>query len=704
MQKPSNDSDHCFQQKDSKPTKSESCGKAKKVKISKALCIAFSGVAVCAVAVVTLIILYSGLRVRYYVELGDALPPASAFSSNNTITVSYITDAASIDVASTGSRWIHISANGKNRLVNLVIRDTVAPQAQPVETSISIAQELTPDQLVSDLKDADSVKLQWDEAPDFGTVGDYPVMIRMTDMSGNAATVTSLVHIRAVEATVTCEAGSALPALASFLVDDSLSAAFVTDVDAIPLDTPGEYAVDIAINGITYTSQLIVVDTVMPEVSLRTVYLEPGASAAPEDFVASYSDASSLSYEFVSEPDYSIIGAQNIQIRITDLGGNAVSAEAMLLISNVAPITIEARENPVTVDDFDVSGYASASLTTELIPNTLGEHLVDLFLDGVLNPSIVTVVDTTPPYAQSANVFWYLDHPLTADKLVADAYDCTGTTCTYVAEPDWAQSEAQLISVVVTDAAGNTTEVTSTLTLQPDTEAPSLYGVMDRYCYIGQAVAYFAEVFAEDNCDEEVTIDVDKSQVNIYAAGTYPVSYTATDSSGNSVTLSCEFTFIEETITDEQLNAVADEVLAEITTSDMSIGYKAYAIYKYVFTHIRYNGVSNKTDWKYEAYRGITEGRGDCFTFYATAKCLLERIGAQTMCVERHGGNRTTHHYWLLVNLGTGWYHFDAINVGPRNYECFMRTDAELHARGANFWSFDRSLYPPTPTESYVLE
>jgi transglutaminase-like putative cysteine protease len=189
-----------------------------------------------------------------------------------------------------------------------------------------------------------------------------------------------------------------------------------------------------------------------------------------------------------------------------------------------------------------------------------------------------------------------------------------------------------------------------------------------------------------------------------YTAGTYKVTYTATDSSDNRVTLSCRFTFVEETVTDEELNAAADAVLAEITTPDMSIGYKAYAIYHYVFDHIKYNGISNKTDWKYEAYRGITTGRGDCFTFYATAKCLLERIGAQTMCVERHGGNRTTHHYWLLVDLGTGWYHLDAINVGPRNYECFMRTDAELRARGANFWSFDHSLYPPTPTESYQLK
>jgi hypothetical protein len=414
-------------------------------------------------------------------------------------------------------------------------------------------------------------------------------------------------------------------------------------------------------------------------------------------------DASALTYEFDGVPDFTSVGAKDVRIRVTDMGGNTVTESTVLLVSRVAPVTIEARDTALTPDDFHVSGYASVALPNPIIPDTLGVRLVELLLDGEANPAMVTIVDTTPPRGEGVDAQWYLSHPLTADHFVANGFDYTGFTCAFAAEPDWTLAGTQRVTVVLTDAAGNSAQVESTLTLSADTQAPNLYGVRNRYCYIGQAVAYFAEVFAEDNCDGKVAVDVDNSQVDIYTAGTYPVSYTATDSSGNSVTLSCEFTFVEETVTDETLNAAADAVLAEITTSDMSIGYKAYAIYQYVFNHIKYNGVSNKTDWKYEAYRGLTTGRGDCFTFYATAKCLLERIGAQTMCVERHGG-KPTHHYWLLVNLGTGWYHFDAINVGPRNWECFMRTTRDLLARSTYFWSFDQSKYPPTPTEDYVLE
>ncbi len=662
------------------------------------------GVVLCLAIVVTLLLVYAGIRLQVCVELGTPLPSANVFSNDGKTSVAYISDVSSIDTSVAGDHWIHVSASGNDRLVVLTVKDTVAPLAQPVEIEISVSQEISPDQLVTSLQDASAVKLQWEKAPTFGTVGDYPVVIKLQDMSGNTSTVTSMVHIRAVEDAITRESGSTPPVLADFLVDDSLSASLVTDIASLPLDTPGQYDVQIDISGTSYTSKLVIADTVQPQATMKAVFIHPGESAAPQDFVETVTDATALSYAFEAEPDFSHVGTQDVGIVITDLGGNAVRQTATLLISNIAPITIEARETAVTVDEFNVSGYSSVSLVTQLIPSELGDHVVDLLLDGQTNSSIVTVVDTTPPRGQSVNGHWYLNHPITANRLVKNEHDTTGITYTYETEPDWTKTEMQNVNVILTDAAGNTATVTSQLTLTADTEAPELYGVKDRYCYIGQAVAYFAEVSAKDNCDEEVTIDVDKSQVNINAGGTYTVTYTATDSSGNTVSHSCKFTFIEESVMDDDLAAVADQVLAEIITPDMSIGKKAWAVYEYVFGHIRYNGTSNKTDWKYEAYRGITEGRGDCFTFYATAKCLLERIGAQTMCVERHGG-KSTHHYWLLVNLGTGWYHFDAINVGPENYVCFMRTDQEILARsGDYFWSFDRSLYPPSPTEKFVLE
>lgn len=50
------------------------------------------------------------------------------------------------------------------------------------------------------------------------------------------------------------------------------------------------------------------------------------------------------------------------------------------------------------------------------------------------------------------------------------------------------------------------------------------------------------------------------------------------------------------------------------------------------------------------------------------------------------------------------YYHFDAINVGPKGFECFMRTTNEVLKRSRDFWSFDQSLYPATPETPFSME
>lgn len=669
-----------------------------------ALCITGIVLVLCVAAAAVLLILYSDVRIAYDIELGDPLPAAQVFCVSGDSSVEYITDVSGIDVSKPGSNWIHVSVNGNDRLVDLVVKDTVPPAAQPVELTISINDTITPDKLITGLTDKDKVSVQWQQQPEFGKVGDYPVTLNLRDMSGNTSTVKTSLHIRAVADTLEFEAGGPPPTLEDFLVDKSLDAKLLTDISALPLSTPGQYDVSIEVNGTAYTSALVVKDTVSPAITTKLVQIKPGAQTKPDDFIASATDATALSYAFKAEPDYTKVGFQDVGITATDLGGNSMEAAATLLVSNVAPITVEIRNTPLTAAEFpDTNG--SAKLAAEMIPNTLGDFDVELILDGQTNPTRVTVVDTTPPKAESAEVNWYLAHPLSPDRLVNNASDYTQISYAFKQEPDWNSQSAQNVTVVLTDAAGNQSEYTSTLKLAPDTEAPALYGVKDHFEYVGQPVAYFADVFAQDNCDGDIKVEVDNSQVNMNAAGAYQVTYTAADSSGNTTKMSCSFTFVDQTVTDEKLHEAAQQVLSEITTPDMSMGKKAYAIFKYVNTHIKYNGISNKTDFNFEAYRGITDGKGDCFTFYATARCLLNEIGAQTMCVERWGSKtKTTHHYWVLVNLGTGWYHFDAINVGPRNFDCFMKTDKELLGRGPGWWSFNMDLYPRTPDESFKLE
>ena len=162
-----------------------------------------------------------------------------------------------------------------------------------------------------------------------------------------------------------------------------------------------------------------------------------------------------------------------------------------------------------------------------------------------------------------------------------------------------------------------------------------------------------------------------------------------------------KFTFIEKKISDEKLDEVVDKVIKEILTDDMTVPEQAAAIYDYCYSNIIYTGTSDKTDWKSEAYRGLTEGVGDCFTFYSASYALLQKIDCQVLSVERLGGR--TQHFWCLVNLGTGWYHFDSCNVGPEKLRCFMKTSEELLQYSQQYWRFDTTLYPAVETIPYSM-
>lgn len=346
--------------------------------------------------------------------------------------------------------------------------------------------------------------------------------------------------------------------------------------------------------------------------------------------------------------------------------------------------------------------YAGYKMESEPFERTsLGAHaMVFAKGDEKINVGVV-IKDTVAPTAEGIDCQCSTGYYCEPIKFVTNVADMSKVTAKFVNEPDWSVEGEQNVQIVLTDRAGNETTVEAKAIIAPDTTAPVIYAARDRYCYVGEAVSYFKEVFAEDNADPEPEIEVDKSKVDAKTAGTYDVTYTATDHEGNTSSVTVKYTFVEKKIDDAKLDEAVDKVIGEIITDDMSVPEQAYAIFDYCYSNIIYTGTSDKTDWKSEAYRGLTEGVGDCFTFYSASYALLQKIDCQVLSVERLNGK--TQHFWCLVNLGTGWYHFDACNVGPEHLRCFMKTSEELVKYSVQYWRFDTSLYPPLETTPYSM-
>lgn len=204
---------------------------------------------------------------------------------------------------------------------------------------------------------------------------------------------------------------------------------------------------------------------------------------------------------------------------------------------------------------------------------------------------------------------------------------------------------------------------------------------------------YFKYVKATDDRDTKVKLTVDTSKVNFKKAGKYKITYKAVDKAGNVAEKTAKIQ-VRKT---KDIDRYADQVLSGIIKKDWSDFKKAVAIYNYTRRHISYVGYSNKSSWEKEAAQGIAYGKGDCFTYYAVARALLTRAGIPNIKVTRYRG--AGHHWWNMVYVKGGWYHYDC---GPRpggGRFCLL-TDDQLTAYSrshGNKYIWNYKVIPKSP-------
>ena len=216
-----------------------------------------------------------------------------------------------------------------------------------------------------------------------------------------------------------------------------------------------------------------------------------------------------------------------------------------------------------------------------------------------------------------------------------------------------------------------------------DTEPPVI-SASDFEITEGDTVSYKKHFSVIDNTDEDPVIEIDNSEVDTDTPGQYEVTYTVYDHSGNAtitkITLTVKkkvYTFDENA--EEWLSQEAQAILQEIVTDDMNAMQKGYAIYRWTKKHISYADSSYRDDYRVAAHNGFLKRRGDCFTYFAVSKVLLDEAGIENIdMVKLRKSNKESRHYWSLINVGTGWYHFDCTQYVYPKSNFYMVTDKEL--------------------------
>ena len=247
----------------------------------------------------------------------------------------------------------------------------------------------------------------------------------------------------------------------------------------------------------------------------------------------------------------------NLNKKLLAIAGGAVAlvglAAVLLWPGNIhEQLTVEAGRESISANEFrkEDKGVDAlfASDMTAVDLKTPGQYPVSVEYKGKTYACTLTVEDTIAPEAEIRNVSIYSGHELKAEDFVVSVKDATDVTVALKSVPDLTVEAQNLVTVIVTDAAGNASEYEAVLSVFVDNGAPQLSGIQPLFTYIGTEPDYLAGVSAMDDRDMALEILVDKSQVDLNAIGAYDIVYSVTDAAGHTTTAPSTVTVTDDCV------------------------------------------------------------------------------------------------------------------------------------------------------------
>ena len=455
-------------------------------------------------------------------------------------------------------------------------------------------------------------------------------------------------------------------------------------------------------NVLEHNDSSVQVEYYLPSVTAKELVVSCGTNVLPEQFISSVESIYDVAFSYEKEPNLEKYGFQEVIVLVTDEIGNSVAVKTKLNILNIKE-KLEwniGEALPVAEDFLVVEGSQISYLTDirEIDTSISNEYKVDFLVDGVYAQSMLLVGDYKAPEVITKDVQGWLNQPIEVEQFIVSIEDSSPVKCQYEIEPDWSILGEQKVKLIVSDENDNITVCNVLLTILEDTKSP-VVSVSNLDVTVGNVISYKKAISYYDNASsvEEMTVEIDNSNVNLDKVGVYDVIYTVMDVAGNVTTVGSKVNVVEEVPSwndEEMLRKKGFEVLEEIVKETMSDYEKAEAIFQWVNTNIRFINFSEKDNFMRGAYEGLFLQKGDCFVYAATSKFLLTLANIPNIDVRKITDNPS--HYWNLVYIEDGWYHFDATPT-REGRKVFLYTEEQLEefssSRG-NTHVYDKSLYP----------
>ncbi len=169
----------------------------------------------------------------------------------------------------------------------------------------------------------------------------------------------------------------------------------------------------------------------------------------------------------------------------------------------------------------------------------IGKYTVKYTYNSIKKELIVKVCDTvSPKISAKENLTFDLGAEITPEMLIS-VKDKTECSLKFKNEnEDFSKIGNYTVTVIATDEGKNSSKANVSFTVaDPDKTPPVISGAEKISLNIGTAFDAKKGVTVKDDFDPAPTLEIDENGLNTKKAGDYTVIYTATDKSGNKVTV-----------------------------------------------------------------------------------------------------------------------------------------------------------------------
>ena len=203
----------------------------------------------------------------------------------------------------------------------------------------------------------------------------------------------------------------------------------------------------------------------------------------------------------------------------------------ILLYSTNPEVEINHEYDPKTnIQQVFYHSDSSVQVSSDIDTKRVGNYTVTYQIKDYKKTCTVSVKDTKAPKLKVKTYTTDLKEDVKPNSFVESVEDDSKVTLSF--KNKVTKDEKQTVTIIAKDAYGNCTMKDTTLTLKKDTEKP-IISTDPIHVYTDSKPNYKSYIEVTDNLDLNPKIKIDSSKVKTKKEGTYKLTVTATDRSGN---------------------------------------------------------------------------------------------------------------------------------------------------------------------------